>query len=108
MSAVELVKSGYASYLAKTPYRVRLTDIFIVLQIYLAVAISMFVVIAGSFPFNSYLSAVFAALGSATLGAALRMQLTQPDTFKLSEGQAFGEYLICCAVLHLACFNFLG
>jgi len=104
----ELLTSSYSTYLAKTPYRVRLTDIFIILQIYFAVTISVFVVIAGSFPFNSYLSAFFAALGSATLGAALRMQLTSSESFKISDGQAFGEYLICCLVLHVACFNFLG
>ena len=103
-----LIQAGFPKYLAETTFRVKLTDLFIITQVYLAVAISMFVVVAGSFPFNSYLSAFFAAVGSATLGVALRMQLTRPEVFKLSEGQAFGEYLVCCLVLHLACFNFLG
>jgi len=107
-AVIEFFQSGYSSYCAKTPYRVRLTDLFILLQVYLAASITLFVVIAGTFPFNSYLSALFAAVGSATLGAALRIQLTQPEVFKLSERQAFGEYLLCCFVLHLACFNFLG
>ena len=109
MSAIQSnFQAALSKYLASTPYRVKVVDIFIVLQIYLAIAISGFVFVAGSFPFNSYLSALFASMGSATLGMALRMQLTNLEIFKLSERQVFGEYLLCCLFLHLACFNFVG
>ncbi len=84
----------------------------------------LYVALVGSFPFNSFLSGFFAALGTAVLtskstpsntfslfsfSVCLRIQLTSPALFhNISAERAFADWLVCMLLLHTACVNFLG
>eukprot|EP00746_Dinoflagellata_sp_MGD_P165280 gnl/MRDRNA2_/MRDRNA2_94456_c0_seq1.p1 gnl/MRDRNA2_/MRDRNA2_94456_c0~~gnl/MRDRNA2_/MRDRNA2_94456_c0_seq1.p1 ORF type:complete len:111 (+),score=10.09 gnl/MRDRNA2_/MRDRNA2_94456_c0_seq1:108-440(+) len=97
------------SYRKSTPDRVKIIDAFLVFLMFSATSQLLYCCIAGSFPFNSFLSGFFSSAGTWTLTAALRTQMTRSDLFGgISAERAFAEYLVCNLVLHVLCINFLG
>ncbi|CAG9327738.1 unnamed protein product [Blepharisma stoltei] len=64
--------------------------------------------IAGSFPFNAFLSAFFCSIGTAVLAACLclRMQLENKSSGKTEE-KVYVEYMLYCLILYLVSFLFI-
>eukprot|EP00920_Eleutheroschizon_duboscqi_P001206 GHVT01002786.1.p1 GENE.GHVT01002786.1~~GHVT01002786.1.p1 ORF type:complete len:148 (+),score=31.09 GHVT01002786.1:350-793(+) len=98
----------FAASYAKMPRRIRLLDAFLCFLLLLAAAQTLYLLLVGSFPFNSFISGIVATLGTFTLSLALRMQLWEKKTFQLSEERVFADYLICCAILFIGVFTFIG
>ena len=66
--------------------------------------------LVGSFPFNSFLSGLFASAGFFVITACLRMQLA-PETagaFAFSPQRAVADYALCGCLLMLTAWNFMG
>lgn len=97
------------SYDAKTPKRVKLVDAYVAFCVAVAATLMVFLALVGSFPFNSFLSAMFAALGAGSLALSLRMNLTMPKEFGgRSPESALSEFVVGNLVLFLAVWNYMG
>lgn len=124
-------KQGWAEYLKTTPAQVRLLDAFLLFALTTAAVLVVYMSLVGTFPFNSFLSALAACAGVFVLtgawgwaalpaGAALhtrllpctvglRMQVTDPGKFGgRSQQAAFADYVLCNIVLFLVTLNFIG
>ena len=100
-----MIKTVIDKYLSATSTQAKLCDVFMAFFAYLALVQTLYLIAVGTWPFNSYVSGLFSAVGSLVLLAGLRIQLVNPE---ISTRIAFGEFLLCNAVLHIAVFNFLG
>lgn len=98
------------NYFAQTSRRIQLIDLLIATLALVALIQYCYVAVSRiSFPFNSYLSGMFSAVGSLVLTVALRIQLTNKQIFSdIKPERAFADYLVAMAVLHIAVFNYLG
>lgn len=106
IEAWRLLKKNYCS---QTPKKIMILDVFLVFLFYLAIAQTVYVLLAGTFPFNSYLSAVAASVGTFTMGLALRLQVTKPEEFAgVTPERALADFLLCNVMLHVAVVTFLG
>jgi len=78
-----------------------------------AVGVVQFVycVVAGSYPFNAFLSAFSATVGQFVLTASLRIQ-TNPenkaDFDSMSPERAFADFVFGSLILHFFCVNFIN
>lgn len=105
----DIVAGIRKSYTESTSTRIKLLDLLIVNLVILGlIQIAYVVVSRSSFPFNSFMSGLFSSFGSAVITVALRVQLTNPDEFKMKPERAFADFLVAIAVLNIAVFNFLG
>ncbi|CEL92859.1 unnamed protein product [Vitrella brassicaformis CCMP3155] len=104
----DIAKSGFQQYKKVTPDRVKLLDLLVIFLGYTAVVQLLYCFIVGSFPFNSFLSGFICCVGSMTLTIGLRVQLMDPEEFKITAERAFADYLVCNLVLFLTVINFLG
>ena len=69
----------------------------------------VFLMLVGSFPFNSFLSAFFCTAGSAALAWSLRLNLTMSKDFhQRTPERAFAEFVFCNLLLFLAALNYMG
>uniref|UniRef100_A0A0G4GBK7 Dolichyl-diphosphooligosaccharide--protein glycosyltransferase subunit OST2 n=1 Tax=Chromera velia CCMP2878 TaxID=1169474 RepID=A0A0G4GBK7_9ALVE len=112
MQAVEIVKDlgleGWSRYLSETPGRIKLLDTFLV---FLALTGTMqigYMVLAGVYPYESFLAGVFSCLGTGVLTVCLRSQIQNPSVFNVSQERAFADFLLANFLLHFAVFNFIG
>jgi len=66
--------------------------------------------LAGStFPLNSFLAAVWTAVGAFAFGASLRMQVVAPGDFAgRTTDVAFREFILCNLLLFLSAWNYIG
>ncbi|CAG9327137.1 unnamed protein product [Blepharisma stoltei] len=94
-------------YTKETKKRTKLVDLFIGFNLVLATIQYIYMKVAGSFPFNAFLSAFFCSIGTAVLTVCLRMQVENKSAGK-SEEKAYVEYMFCCLILYLVSFNYLG
>ncbi|CAE7656227.1 DAD1 [Symbiodinium sp. KB8] len=102
-------KQGWAEYLKTTPAQVRLLDAFLLFALTTAAVLVVYMSLVGTFPFNSFLSALAACAGVFVLTVGLRMQVTDPGKFGgRSQQAAFADYVLCNIVLFLVTLNFIG
>jgi hypothetical protein len=106
----QIISNVRSNYLNNTNRRIKLIDLLIFCLGIISVTQVAFVYVSGvSFPFNSYCSGMYSAVGSMVLSVALRMQLTNRKLFSnIKPEKAFADYLFAMAVLHIAVFNYLG
>ncbi|KAL0246083.1 hypothetical protein GEMRC1_007299 [Eukaryota sp. GEM-RC1] len=108
---MSLASAFIRSYKQSNDQRVVLIDMFILFHIVLLAVIFSYGFIAGTFPFNSFISAVFTCLGSAVLTINLRLQ-THPSTSldfpSITPGSAFVGFVVAHLLLFLVAFNFMG
>ena len=95
------------NYSQKTSTRTMLIDLFIVYNVILTVIQLVYEKLISDYPFNSFLAGFFCTLGMATLTACLRTQV-EYSTSNKTEERAYFEYLVCCLILYLVVFNYLG
>ncbi len=99
----------FTEYKRRTPSRIQLVDTFIVFAVLTGLIQLAHMLFVTQFPYNSFLSGFFAALGFFTLTVGLRLQLTDPDDFgKLSPEQTFASYVLCNLLLFFVVITFMG
>ena len=101
---MSVFETSFSKYRQITAVPIQLIDAFIAFQLYLLLASVAYLLVGGSFPLNSFYSAMFVTLGSAVFAVNLRIQLVAAKPLN----QCFSDFLLCNLVLHLAAFNFLG
>jgi len=105
---MEIAHKLFDEYKSKTPFRLKLIDVYM-LYVLLTGAVQFFYcVLVGSFPFNSFLSGFISCVGTFVLFASLRLQLNPNNKLNVSSERAFADFVFCNVVFHLAVFNFLG
>lgn len=102
------VKREYVESIESNP-RLALIDGLIVLSIVCAISQVVYLMLVGSFPFNSFLSGLLSCMGTYAFAVSLRLRITSPE-FKgiVSERQAFAEFVMCCLVMYFMVACFMG
>lgn len=86
-----------------------MVDAFIVYSLVTAMIQAAYMVLVGTFPFNSFLSAFFCHLGLFALAVSLRLQLSSGAEFSnIAPEKAFGDFAFGAIVLLFVVFSFLG
>jgi oligosaccharyltransferase complex subunit epsilon len=105
---VEILKGVKADYAKNTTPKLMLVDGLIVTSLLTAVVQVLYLVLVGSFPFNSFLSGFLACLGTYAFAVSLRMRLTADEFKDVSSSQAFAEFTMCCLTMYFIVACFLG
>ncbi|KAI8849464.1 DAD family-domain-containing protein [Chytridium lagenaria] len=104
-----LVQTVWKSYQDTTPNLLKIIDSYLVFVMLTGIILFVYVFIAGTFPYNSFLSAFIASVGTFVLAANLRIQLNPSNDFKgLSPEAAYAEFAFCSFLLYGFVVNFLG
>lgn len=99
----------YSEYSRRTPSRIQLVDAFIVFSVITGLIQLFHMLFITQFPYNSFLSGFFAALGFFVLTVGLRLQLTDPADFGgVSPEKAFASYVACNMLLFFVVVTFMG
>ncbi|KAI9814314.1 MAG: oligosaccharyltransferase complex subunit epsilon [Phylliscum demangeonii] len=108
---VQTLQSLPRTYLARTPPRHLLLDLFLAQLVFLGVVQFAYCVLAGNYPFNAFLSAFAATVGQFVLTVSLRMQTSienRGQFRKVSDERAFMDYILGSLILHFLCVNFVN
>ncbi|KAF5020636.1 hypothetical protein F66182_7343 [Fusarium sp. NRRL 66182] len=98
-------------YHKHTPQRIKLIDAFMVFLVVVGVIQFLHCILAGSFPFNAFLSGFCATVGQFVLTGSLRVQTneaTKTDCPTVSPERAFADYVVCSLILHFFAINFIN
>ncbi|RPA87363.1 oligosaccharyl transferase subunit [Ascobolus immersus RN42] len=98
-------------YLATTPQRIRLLDVFLGFLIVVGVLQFVYCVIGGNYPFNAFLAGFSATVGQFVLTVALRMQTVNANRKEfegVSPERAFADFVFGSLLLHVFCVNFIN
>jgi oligosaccharyltransferase complex subunit epsilon len=71
--------------------------------------LGLYLILNGSFPYNSFLAAFIAAVAFFVFTVCLRVQISRPADFGgISAERAYAEYVICNVILFFAVITFIG
>ncbi|RKO86630.1 DAD/Ost2 [Blyttiomyces helicus] len=106
----DLVQKLLTSYAKDTPQSLKLIDAYLVFIMLTGILQFVYVFIAGTYPYNSFLAGFIASVGSFVLAANLRIQTNPASTeFKhISPERAFADFAFASVVLYGFVINFLG
>ncbi|KAJ3017442.1 Dolichyl-diphosphooligosaccharide-protein glycosyltransferase subunit dad1 [Thoreauomyces humboldtii] len=105
-----LVKRLLSSYRTNTPQSLKLIDSYLFFVMLTGIIQFVYVVLVGTFPYNSFLSGFGASVGSFVLAANLRIQINPQNAaeMKISPERAFADFAFASIVLFGFVVNFLG
>ena len=96
-------------YRKSTPNKVQVIDLFLVFSVLLGLLQIAYIVLAGQYPFNSFVSSLFSTAGFFVLVVCLRLQLLHPKDFGgISPENAFASFVVCNLLLFFAVTTFIG
>ncbi|KAF4456470.1 oligosaccharyl transferase complex subunit OST4 [Fusarium austroafricanum] len=107
----KVVQNLYEHYINNTPQRIKLVDAFMVFLVVVGALQFINCAIAGTFPFNAFLSGFCVTVGQFVLTASLRVQTNQAvksDCPSVSPERAFADYVVCSLILHFFAINFIN
>ncbi|KAL0227386.1 hypothetical protein P9112_014710 [Eukaryota sp. TZLM1-RC] len=106
-----LFSSFHDNYRKAHDQRTQIVDLFIVFHAVLLLVTLGYGLLINTYPFNSYMSAIFTTLGSLVLTVNLRLQ-THPSTKdqfpEITPGASFASYVFAQLLLFFVAFNFMG
>ncbi|CAO3595138.1 unnamed protein product [Absidia cylindrospora] len=100
-----------SAYQKDTTTSLKLIDVYLVYIMLSGILQFVYMMIAGTFPYNAFLAGFISTVGSFVLAVNLRIQTNSQnkDTFKtVSPERAFADFAFCSLLLHFFCVNFLG
>ncbi|VDQ06435.1 unnamed protein product [Trichobilharzia regenti] len=98
-------------YKATTPRRLRILDAYLVYILLTGIIQFLYCCLAGTFPFNSFLSGFISCVASFVLGVCLRMHSNPQNKNVFTPfcpESAYADFIFAHVVLHLVVFNFIG
>ena len=108
VSVSQILRSFLLSY-KSTESRVKLIDAFALFAITQAIVQVAYLLIAGSFPYNSFLSGFFCSVGQFVFMVNLRLLITQPADFdNYPVNLAFIHAVFGSVVLYFIVLSFMG
>ncbi|KAI9312484.1 DAD family-domain-containing protein [Dichotomocladium elegans] len=108
---VSALRVFWTSYTHETPKSLKLIDIYLAYIMLTGVLQFLYMVIAGTFPYNAFLGGFISTVGSFVLAANLRIQTNEKNASQfasVSPERAFGDFAVASLLLHFFCFHFLG
>nr|POE48346.1 dolichyl-diphosphooligosaccharide--protein glycosyltransferase subunit dad1 [Quercus suber] len=109
--ARQILRGIWHNYTTQTAQRVKLLDVFMLFLVIVGMLQFTYCVLAGTFPFNAFLSGFSATVGQFVLTASLRIQ-TNPSNHaefpETSHERAFADYVFGSMILHFFCVNFIN
>eukprot|EP00878_Enallax_costatus_P003690 GHUV01003906.1.p2 GENE.GHUV01003906.1~~GHUV01003906.1.p2 ORF type:complete len:111 (+),score=13.46 GHUV01003906.1:219-551(+) len=110
MSGVVDLYNTFITEYRKTPTKLKILDAFMVYALLTAAVQFAYMMLAGTFPFNSFLAGLLCSLAFFSLTACLRMQSdpSNKDFEGLSPERAYADYVLANMVLFLAAWNYIG
>ncbi|KAI8921914.1 dolichyl-diphosphooligosaccharide---protein glycotransferase [Powellomyces hirtus] len=105
-----LVKRLLSSYNTNTSQSLKLIDAYLLFVMLTGIIQFVYVILAGTFPYNSFLAGFGASVGSFVLAANLRMQINpqNKDILNISPERAFADFAFASIILFGFVVNFLG
>ncbi|KAH6575903.1 hypothetical protein BASA50_004127 [Batrachochytrium salamandrivorans] len=109
-SIVALVSTLKESYLTTTPQSIKLIDAYLLFVMITGIVQFLYVIAAGTFPYNAFLSGFIASVGSFVLAVNLRIQVNPLNSTlgKVYPERAFAEFAFASIVLLIFSINFVG
>eukprot|EP00455_Lapot_gusevi_P006299 TRINITY_DN1269_c0_g3_i1.p1 TRINITY_DN1269_c0_g3~~TRINITY_DN1269_c0_g3_i1.p1 ORF type:complete len:167 (-),score=50.54 TRINITY_DN1269_c0_g3_i1:68-517(-) len=105
----DVFDSFLETYQQKTPKQIQIIDIFLLYILATGILLAVYLALAGSFPFNSFLSAFLITVGQFVLIANLRLQIGNSDEFKgITVNRAFVDFVLSSLLLHFMTMCFMG
>nr|AAY66894.1 defender against cell death 1 [Ixodes scapularis] len=107
----DVVKRFSEEYTTSTPKKMKIIDAYLQYVLLTGVVQFVYCCIAGTFPFNSFLSGFITCVASFVLGVCLRLQanpLNKGQFFGISSERAYADFIFAHVVLHLVVINFIG
>jgi len=106
---LDLLSALHQKYNEDTPRKLQLIDLFIVFSMILAFIQAIYAILSGSFPYNSYLAALFCVVGYAVLCICLRLQIANPRDFgNITAESAFAGFVVGNLALFVIVTTFMG
>merc|ERR1712080_133319 len=104
-----LVSGIKQEYLRSTSDTVKIVDAFILFSMLTGMSQMLYMIMSGTtFPFNSFLAGFLSCVGFFTLLMSLRIQITNPTQFRISEERAFADFVMLNVVLHFVVLSYMG
>eukprot|EP00873_Tetraselmis_striata_P008047 jgi/Tetstr1/428311/TSEL_018347.t1 len=109
-AAVTDIAKTFAAEYKKTPAKVKLIDAYLVCNVLTGLLQYLYLLLVGSFPFNSFLAGFLTCVGSFVTTLCLRMQVDPSNAGDVKFGveRAFADYVLANIVLFLVAINYLG
>jgi len=96
-------------YEKKTPKRIQIIDYFLIFTVVIAGLQFLYVMLAGQFPFNSFLAGFICSVGLFVFTVCLRLQVTNPSDFhNISQERAYADFVVCNLLLYFVVVTFMG
>ncbi|KAI9105565.1 DAD family-domain-containing protein [Phlyctochytrium arcticum] len=105
-----VVRRLLTSYRLTTPQSLKLIDAYLVFVMLTGIIQFLYVILAGTFPYNSFLAGFGGSVGSFVLAANLRMQVNpeNKEFASTSPERAFADFAFASLILFGFVVNFLG
>uniref|UniRef100_A0A2R5LGF5 Dolichyl-diphosphooligosaccharide--protein glycosyltransferase subunit DAD1 n=1 Tax=Ornithodoros turicata TaxID=34597 RepID=A0A2R5LGF5_9ACAR len=107
----DVVKRFSEEYTSNTPKKIKIIDAYLLYVMLTGVVQFVYCCIAGTFPFNSFLSGFITCVASFVLGVCLRLQANPQNKLHfsgISTERAFADFIFAHVILHLFVINFIG
>mmetsp|Transcript_7370 Transcript_7370/g.17967 ORF Transcript_7370/g.17967 Transcript_7370/m.17967 type:complete len:113 (-) Transcript_7370:30-368(-) len=93
----------------KSKKEIILMDILLLFSFCTGVLQFLYLLVAGQYPYNSFLAGFFSTLGVFISTACLRMQVANPSDFdNIPKERAFADFVVCNVILHFVVIMFMG
>jgi oligosaccharyltransferase complex subunit epsilon len=105
----QVLSKVVSEYQKNKSKKLMMVDSLIVFALVSAIIQAVYMVLVGTFPFNSFLSGFFCHIGLFALAVSLRLQLSSSQEFKnISTERAAGDFIFCGIIFFFIVFSFLG
>lgn len=111
----EVFGAVWKAYSNKTIRQVKAIDAYLLFVLISGIIQFGYMLLVGSFPFNSFLAAFLSCVGIFVLTVGLRMQVNPVSRNdprngwrEVTPARAYADWLFCNLILHIAVLNFLG
>ncbi|PXF46131.1 Dolichyl-diphosphooligosaccharide--protein glycosyltransferase subunit DAD1 [Gracilariopsis chorda] len=114
-SGSSVLQDVFHAYKQNVSRELQAIDMFLGYVLVTGIVQMVYMLCAGSFPYNSFLAGFLCSVGVFVLTVSLRMQVNPVNTAnalnrwtKLSKRRAYMHWLFCNLILHMAVLNFAG
>jgi oligosaccharyltransferase complex subunit epsilon len=97
------------AYTKSTSKTIQLIDYFLAFAVLSGVIQFAYMLLVGTFPFNSFLAGFLTCVGFFVFTVCLRLQVSNPHEFHgITRERAYADYVVCNIVLFFVVFTFIG
>jgi hypothetical protein len=106
---MDIIPATWKKYRSNTPALSQFLDVFIIFAGVMTVTVFCYGIVFSTYPYQSFISAIFACAGPLFFTVNLRIQISKPKDFSdISPELALLSYAACNALLFFVLSSFLG